>query len=209
MAPHRINHDGGSGIGHIQVYIEILAYALLDIHGKAGSEKPGGMGRQGVPYHLVQLFIMATFSILHFNHLVVQNIGQRRVHIMMNGDVQRIAGLVGVHDVLFVVQTQGVSHYVVEREVHVMGIIGKNVLEVFPDGKCCGQFQLGTDGGLRLGGNFRAYVGDQREGIIQVVLGSAITHILIHQAAAGKSCSQEDNEHMRVQTHPERLIAAA
>lgn len=82
-----------------------------------------------------------------------------------------------------------------------MGIIGEDVLEIIPDSKSGRKFQLGTDGGLQLGGYLRTDVSDQRKGVVQVVVGSAIAQILIHKAAARNGCSQEDENNMLPISH--------
>ena len=98
-----VNHQCGGAIGHVKVYVEGPAPIRHDVHWQAGSEKAGGVGVKGVPFHLMQFFPVAPVPFPYFDVGISHNISQGRMHIPANGNVERIAGLVGIHNVLFVV----------------------------------------------------------------------------------------------------------
>ena len=114
-------------------------------------------------------------------------VSHSHVHILADGNVKGVAGLVCVHDVGLVVKNNGVFLYVVERKVNIVGIVGENAAQMLFEGCCSGrEFNLGRELGLQ----FRGHVGNQAKLVVQMVIGFAIAHILVNKAAAACKCNQ-------------------
>ena len=77
------------------------------------------------------------------------------MHIVAHRQVQLIAGLIGVHDMLVMLQTGRVALRIVEREVDIVGIVGEDIVEVILQG--LGQLDVRLRGqlGLQLCGHVR------------------------------------------------------
>ena len=77
------------------------------------------------------------------------------MHILSHGQGEHVALLVGVHDVLVVIQSQRVTLGIIERQVHVVGEVGEDVLQVFTQvgsqRRVCFQAKLG----MQLSGEIR------------------------------------------------------
>ena len=91
------------------------------------------------------------------NLSIVQQIGGGQMHILTHRQIQRVSGLVRVHNVLIMLQTNRITHSIIEREIHIVGKIsedtGKKTTEVI------GQRLLGLGG--QLGLNLGLHIGHQ------------------------------------------------
>ena len=128
MAPG-VDDKCRSTVRHIQMHTEILVDALQHLHLLTGGEKACGMRGNGVGLVLKQDRMVTALVVHQIHQIIVHKIGSGQMHVFTHRQVQRIAGLVGVHDVLVVLQAQRISMRVVERQVHVMGVVGKDVTQ--------------------------------------------------------------------------------
>ena len=64
------------------------------------------------------------------DHAIVQHVGYRQMLVLPLGQIDCIALLVGIHDVLVVLQSGLVVLRIVERQVHVVGMVGEDGLQV-------------------------------------------------------------------------------
>ena len=128
MAPG-VDDKCRSTVRHIQMHTEILVDALQHLHLLTGSEKSCGMRGNGVGLVLIQDGAVTAVIVHQVHQIVVHKVGSGQMHVFTLRQVQRIAGLVGVHDVLVVLQAQRISLCVVERQVHVVGVVGKDATQ--------------------------------------------------------------------------------
>ena len=63
------------------------------------------------------------------------------MHIMTHGQVKRIAGLVGIHHMLVVLQSQRVAFGIVEREIYIVCEVSEDNLQVTL--QCRSHLQVG------------------------------------------------------------------
>lgn len=107
--------------------------------------------------------------------MVIQDVCRCQVHILSHRQVQLVAGLVGIHDVLVVLKTGRIALSVVEREVYIVGKVGKHVREV--GSQSLGNVQVGLGG--KLGFQLSGHVGNQSELVLHLSLLTAIAQIIV------------------------------
>ena len=128
MAPG-VDDKCRSTVRHIQMHAEILVDALQHLHLLTGGEKACGMRWNGVGLVLEQDGAVTAIVVHQVHQIVVHKVGSGQMHVFTHRQVQRIAGLVGVHDVFVVLQAQRISMRVVERQVHIVGVVGKDIAQ--------------------------------------------------------------------------------
>ena len=106
------------------------------------------------------------------------------MHILSFGQVQGIAGLIGVHDMLVVLQTQRVANGIVERQVDIVGKIGEDAGEM--------GTQRMSQTQLRLSGQLRLYLGGhishQAQLIVQLVVVTAHRQVVVNDGTRSQGC---------------------
>ena len=126
------------------------------------------------------------------HQLVVKDIGRGQMHILTHGQVEGITGLIGIHDVLIVLQADRVSLGIVEREVDVVGEVGKHIAQIVAQSLC--NLQIGQRG--ELGFNLGGHVSDQLQVVINFSLLTAVTLVLVNHRApyedSHESCPRQD-----------------
>ena len=104
------------------------------------------------------------------------------MHILTHWQIERIALLVGIHDMLVVLQSRHGTLCIVERQIHVVGIVGKDTAEVLLQGMCQANLQLGRQ--LRL--DFGGHIGHQTQLVVhlQLLAVVAVRQIVINDGAS-------------------------
>ena len=105
------------------------------------------------------------------------------MHILSHRQVQRIAGLISIHDMLIMLQTGRVTLCVVEREVDIVGIVGEDIIEVILQG--VGQLDIRFR--IQLGPQLSGHVRHERQLIVELRLLRrlhAVAQILIDHRTA-------------------------
>lgn len=123
--------------------------------GRRGSEQSCGVRVDGVAGGLSQLRRTTEVILQQTDHAIVQHVGYRQMLILPLGQIDCIALLVGIHDVLVVLQASQIAFGVVERQVHVVGEVGEDILQMCRQG--IGHAEFGHRGQLcfQLGGHIR------------------------------------------------------
>ena len=115
-----------STVGHIKVYVEVLVDTFEYLHGLTGCEESCRVRVDGVSAVLLQMRGMTALIANQFDEWIVNNIGNGQMHVLSFGQVEGIAGLIGVHDMLVVLQSERVALRIVEREVDVVCEVGED-----------------------------------------------------------------------------------
>ena len=181
-----IQNQARGAVGHVQVYVKLLVHALDDIHGKAGGEQARAVAVHGIGPFLQQGGRMAGFVFYQPYGAIFHYVGYGQVHVLANRYHQGVAASGGIHLVLLMVQAQGISYYIVEREVYIVGMVGKHRSQMRAHGGRQGYLRTQTQFGFQLCG----YVGYQLELIINPQVFSAVALVLVYEAASGENRSQ-------------------
>ena len=116
----------------------------------------------------------------HTYQIIIHHVRSSQMHIMTHRQVQRITGLIGIHDVLIFLQHRGVTLCIVEREIDVVGEVREDIAEGVT--KTVGQFQIGLSGQLRT--QLCGHVRHQAQLIVELRLLHAVALVLIDHRAA-------------------------
>ena len=60
------------------------------------------------------------------DNMIVNHIGYSQMHVLTLWQIQRIAGLIGIHHMLVVLQADRVAHCIIEREIDVMSEVSED-----------------------------------------------------------------------------------
>ena len=110
---------------------------------------------------------------------------------MAHGQIQGIAGLVGVHEVLVVLNTGIVTLRIIERQIYIVGKVGEDIVKMFLQG--VGKPEIRLRG--QLGRELCRHVSHQPQLIVQLRLllrlnVNAVAQILVDHRTPGNRCQQ-------------------
>ena len=123
---------------------------------------------------------MAMLIIGQPHQFVVHDIRHRQMHIVVHRQIQRVTGLVGIHDMTVVLQTYGVVDCIVERQIDIMGIIAEYLTQMGTQGSS--QLEISLCRQLRL--NLGGHIGHQLQFVVHLSLCAAVALILVNHRAA-------------------------
>ena len=170
-----VDHQRGGTVGHIEVHVEVLVDALQHLHGLTGREDTRTVGVDGVAGHLLQTGTVTVVIVLQRHQFIVDDVGRGQVHILAHGQVQGVTGLVGIHDMLVVLQTGRVALRVVERQIDIVGEVGEDIAQLGT--QRLGDVQVGLRGELRL--QLGGHVRHQAQLIVHLRLLDAVAQVLV------------------------------
>ena len=144
----------------------------------------------------------AAMFIFHQGHLViVVDIRHAVVEIFPGRQIQGIDRTVAVHPLAHMNQPSLLARRFVERKVNIARIIGEEVVEPGPEGRC--HILVLCQRKYRC--QLRLHLGLQTETAIDGTFSAAVTQVLVHQVAAshqGKTgCEQEKHTDDGGETH--------
>ena len=109
------------------------------------------------------------------------------MHVLPYRNVQGVAGLGCIHYMGLVVQTQRICLYIIETQVHIVGIVSKHLAQVAAQGT--GNRYVRVKRKLRL--QFRGHIGYQAQFVVYVEIRLAIRQVFVYEAAGRNHCSPE------------------
>ena len=122
---------------------------------------------------------MAMLIVDQTHQIVFHDIRHSQVHILVHRQIERVTGLVGIHDMAVVLQAYRVVNSIVERQIDIVGIIAENLTQVSAQGT--GQLYICLCRQLRL--NLGGHIGHQLQFVIYISLCTAITQVLVNDRA--------------------------
>ena len=138
------------------------------------------MSTDGITARLQELCRSAMIAPFLGDNPVSIHICGRQMHIITVRDIECITHLVGIHLVLFMMQTGEIALSVVEREVQVMGIVRENRRKISPQR----LQQPGISLLIQLFLEFDRQVGHQMQFVIQFQCLITVAQVFINRRAA-------------------------
>ena len=127
--PPRVDHQGGGTVGHIKMDIEVLALVAQHFHRVTRRKKASAVRVDRITDGLFEHRSVTGIVIYHTYQIIIHHVRCCQMHILAHRQVQRIAGLIGIHDVLVFLQHRGVTLCIVEREVDIVGEVREDIAE--------------------------------------------------------------------------------
>ena len=121
-----VEHQSSPTVDHIHMNILGLADAIFKIDHLTSRKQTGLVGCDMIILRQSELGCLSQVAAFECRHAIAGDIGHRQVTVLTTRHADGVTHLVGIHLVLFVVQTGEVALSVVEREIQVAGIVSEH-----------------------------------------------------------------------------------